>query len=287
MQYAILRLSKKENHLETFDLKFKLKNNSFVCKWIDCVLEAQQNNYPISEPWAIHNINNYFNKKYIKDNLNRLINEVDKVEKLFGFNLSDIDNQDELNKIHSIFEQHHGKLNEWKVNTLFKNKPDSFRKNLSEINQWIHVCEDQGLMPKIRIVRFDLPKTKKFTVEDYKLFTNKRTFGTIYTLYCDVGKNIEALSEDNDHHHHDVVPNLHYSSDCSIYFHDDDDETVKKAEDRHKNYIENNKEKLKKFTKEELTTGRIELAKLESHLSNEELLEKMKPYNNIQSFFLI
>ena len=103
MQYAILRLSKKENHLETFDLKFKLKNNSFVCKWIDCVLEAQQNNYPISEPWAIHNINNYFNKKYIKDNLNRLINEVDKVEKLFGFNLSDIDNQDELNKIHSIF----------------------------------------------------------------------------------------------------------------------------------------------------------------------------------------
>ena len=173
------------------------------------------------------------------------------------------------------------------MNTLFKNKPDSFRKNLSEINQWIHVCEDQGLMPKIRIVRFDLPKTKKFTVEDYKLFTNKRTFGTIYTLYCDVGKNIEALSEDNDHHHHDVVPNLHYSSDCSIYFHDDDDETVKKAEDRHKNYIENNKEKLKKFTKEELTTGRIELAKLESHLSNEELLEKMKPYNNIQSFFLL
>ena len=110
---------------------------------------------------------------------------------------------------------------------------------------------------------------------------------TSYTGYLSYYKNIEALSEDNDHHHHDVVPNLHYSSDCSIYFHDDDDETVKKAEDRHKNYIENNKEKLKKFTKEELTTGRIELAKLESHLSNEELLEKMKPYNNIQSFFLL
>ena len=65
MQYAILRLSKKENHLETFDLKFKLKNNSFVCKWIDCVLEAQQNNYQISEPWAIHNINNYFSLEIV------------------------------------------------------------------------------------------------------------------------------------------------------------------------------------------------------------------------------
>ena len=41
-KYAIVRLSKKSNHLDTFDLKFKLLDNSFVPKWIDCVLLAQQ-----------------------------------------------------------------------------------------------------------------------------------------------------------------------------------------------------------------------------------------------------
>ena len=35
-----------------------------------------------------------------------------------------------------------------------------------------------------------------------------------------------------------------------------------------------------------LTTGRIELARLDSDLTKAELLDKIKDYNNIQSFFL-
>jgi len=53
MEYATLRLSKKDAHDNYFDLKFKLLKNKFVPKWINRVLEAQQNQYPISEPWAI------------------------------------------------------------------------------------------------------------------------------------------------------------------------------------------------------------------------------------------
>ena len=133
MNYAILRLSDSNDHTKFFDLKFKLLQHNFVKKWINCVLEAQQKQYPISEPWAIYNLNNKMNRDFIKTNINRLMKKIDNVHKLFGFELKNINDQDTLNKIHAIFEFNHGKLDAWKINPLFKNKPDSFRKNLSEM----------------------------------------------------------------------------------------------------------------------------------------------------------
>jgi hypothetical protein len=290
MEYATLRLSDRNDHNKYFDLKYKLKQNSFTEKWIDCVLEAQQNQYPISEPWAIYNLNDNLNNEFIKDRINKLIADVDSVCELFGFRIDSISDQETLNRIHAIFEEHHGKLDEWKSNPLFRDKPASFRKNLSEINQFVHVCESSEGSPKIRVVWFDLPKTKRFDDSDYALFTNKRKFGSLYHLYTDVGKNIEALSEDNDQHHHDIVPNLHYSADCVSYFCDDTQEQVDSTENKHRQYIEQNKDLLeqKGYTTDDkrLTTGRIEIGSLQTDMSNTQILENMKDFNHIQSFFL-
>lgn len=290
MKNATLRLSNIDNSSQYFDLTFKLEQNSFVRKWIKCVLEAQQKQYPISEPWAVYNINDTLNKDFVKANLNRLMQEVDQEEKLFGLTIHDIDDQDTLNKIHSIFEKHHGKLDEWRSNPLYKGKSAKFRKNLSEINQFVHACESIGGSPKIRIVWFDLPKVNYFSQEDYKLFTNKRNFGSLYHLYCDVGKNIEALSEDNDQHHHDVVPNLHFSADCVCYFVNDTNDQVTGMNHDHDKYINKNETYLssKGYHNNDprLTTGRIELAKLDMNISEEDLLIELKKYNNIQSFWL-
>jgi hypothetical protein len=165
-----------------------------------------------------------------------------------------------------------------------------FRKNLSEINQLVHACESAGGAPKIRIVWFDLPKTKLFNDDDYELFTNKRTFGSLYHLYSDVGKNIESLTEDNDDHHHDVVPNLHYSSDCVCYFHEDNEDEITHMEEEQKKYIKRNENYLKEkgyaVDDKRLTTGRIEIARLESELTKEELFNRIKNFNHIQSLFL-
>lgn len=290
MQYATLRLSKKINHGDYFDLKFKLQKNTFVPKWIDRVLEAQQNQYPISEPWAIYNLNASMNPEFIRNNLNRLIQEVDKEHPLFGIQIKDIKDQDLLNKIHSIFEKTHGALDEWKNNPIFQNKSEMFRKNLSEINQFVHACESIGGTPHIRIVWFDLPKTEMFNDTDYDLFTNKRTFGSLYHEYSDVGKNIESLADDDDNHHRDVIPNLHYSADCICYLHDDSDEDVLEKEKQQKDYIQRNRDYLaeKGYTvgDRRLTTGRIEIARLETDLTKEELLAKIKNFDHLQSFFL-
>lgn len=291
MEYVILRLSDSKDATKFLDLKFKLLDHPFVKKWIGCVLEAQQKQYPISEPWAIYNINNKMNADFIKDNLNRLIKEVDSVEKLFDIQLTDIKDQSALNKIHAVFESNHGKLDEWKNNPLFENKPDSFRKNLSEINQFVHACEGMASTPKIRIVWFDLPKTKLFSDADYDLFTNKRKFGSLYHLYCDVGKPIESLATDNDDEHHDIVPNLHYSADCVVYFQSDSDEQVKLVEEKYKKYVQDNKEYIQTkgydIQNKQLTTGRIELASLVPTMTEKELLTKAKNFDNIQSLSLI
>jgi len=290
MEYVILRVSDRDDHTKHFDLKFKLLDHHFTPKWVDCVLEAQQKQYPISEPWAMYNLNDSMDETFIKNNINRLMREVDSVEKLFGIQIESLKDQDTLNKIHSIFEKHHGKLDQWKHNPLFVGKPEHFRKNLSEINQFVHACEDINGSKRIRVVWFDLPKTKKFSDEDYKLFTNERSFGSLYHLYADVGKNIESLAQDNDNHHHDVVPNLHYSADCTVVFEDRSAQQVRDMERKQKDYIQRNQNYLRTKGYElgdpRLTTGAIEIAKLESELSHDEILRELKKYNHIQSFFL-
>ena len=290
MEYATLRLSKKDDHSNYFDLKYKLLKNKFVPKWIDRVLEAQQKQYPISEPWAMYNLNDDFNSDFIKNNLNRLMKEVDSEHRLFELQIDDIRDQNLLNKIHAIFEETHGKLDQWKSNPIFQNKSEMFRKNLSEINQFVHACESIGGAKKIRVVWFDLPKSKSFSDSDYELFTNKRTFGSLYSHYSDVGKNIESLAEDNDDHHHDMVPNIHYSADCVCYFHEDSESDVIAMERKYRTYLENNEKSLaeKGYTLDDkkLTTGRIELARLDTSFTKKELLEKIRNFNHIQSFFL-
>ena len=289
IKYAIVRLSKKSNHLDTFDLKFKLLDNSFVPKWIDCILLAQQLQYPISEPWAFYNLNNQFNEELIVNRINDLISQVNTYEKLFDCKLKNTNDQETLNKIHSIFEKHHGKLDEWLTNPLFKNKPKRFRNLLSEINQLVHFCESKT--QKIRIVWFDLPKTNKFNNDDYKLFTDARKFGTLYTLYSDVGKNLESLAIDKDKHHHDLVPNIHYSADCIIYFCTDTPSEIAQQQQIYKKYLDENEQYLKTqgYTKNDskLTTGQIPLATLETTYNEKELLTHLSNFDNIQSVNLI
>ena len=291
MKNVILRLSNSIEANKVFDLNFKILDHPFAQKWINCVLEAQQKQYPISEPWAIYNINSKMNPEFVKNNINKLIQQVDSVEKLFGVQLQDINDQDTLNRIHAVFEKHHGKLDEWKSNPLFKNKPTDFRKNLSEINQFVHACESIKGTPKIRVVYFDLPKTETFSDSDYKLFTNKRKFGSLYNLYCDVGKPIESLAIDNDSHHHDIVPNLHYSADCVIYFHTDNDDHVEKIQQKYQNYINENKDYIETkgydLTSNKLTTGRIEIARLETQMTEKQVLTKLKHFDKIQSLILL
>lgn len=288
MKTLIVRLSNSENYSDIFDLEFDLVASDFLPKWIDRFLEAQQRQDPISEPWAMYNCNDKWSPEYTLSYLNHHIDICNSIyPNMFTRKLDSIDDQDTLNHIHSVFELHHGQLDTWKSNPIFQDKQgSSLLSSLSQINQTVHRCESHGNNPRIRVVYFDLPKTKTFNEFDYKLFTNLVEFGGVYTLYADVGKNLESLAQDNDQHHHDFVPNLHYSADFQIKFYD---RLPDKKEKIYKNYLNNNMTYFEKmgYTKNDprLSTGSIKIAQLK-YTDRVTIINQLKNYDNIQSVFL-
>jgi hypothetical protein len=112
----------------------------------------------------------------------------------------------------------------------------------------------------------------------------------LYTLYCDVGKNIESLAVDNDSHNHDIVPNIHFSADCVAFFGENTDDDVAKIEQSIKDWKVANADYIRSkgydIDSTKLTPGRIEIGRLETELTKEDLLDKLKNYNNIQSLHL-
>jgi len=288
-QNLIVRLSKKQDPTNTLDLTFALQKSNFLPKWINRMLVAQQRQDPISEPWAFYHLNNQWSEEYTIKFINENINRCNEIfPGMFERTVIDIQNQDDLNYIHSVFELYHGQLDTWKTNPIFDNiHGDELRNCLSHINQTVHRCEGASIKhPKLRVVYFDLPKTETFTSEDYQEFTNKVEFGGLYTLYADVGKNLESLATDNDNHHHDFVPNLHYSADFTIKFWDN---TGVERENLCKQYIEQHKDYFisKGYTLDDprLTTGSIKLGQL-IYKDKSSMLESIQPYDNIQSAFL-
>ena len=290
-RFIIVRLSQKDNHRATFDLRFKLESNQFVHKWTERYLAAQQRQDIISEPWAFYNLNNDWSENRIVEFINHHIDICNSyVHDMFDRKLDSIDDQDTLNYIHSVFERHHGQIDDWLDNILFEKHPTELRESLSHINQTVHRAESHSKKPYIRIVYFDLPKDYTFDKEDYKLFTDTVDFGGAYTLYADVGKNLESLSRDRDDHHHDFVPNLHYSVDFTVRFFDITEQESQVRRQQYRAFYESKKEYFENkgyhWGDPRLTTGAIKLAQL-IYTDKQELLEQISEYNNIQSVFLI
>ena len=284
-----IRLSSSTDHTKILDLEFNLVYSSFLPKWINCMLHAQQRQDSISEPWAFYNLNNQWTEQHTLDFLNSNIQRCNQIHAgLFDRTIQSTHDQDTLNYLHSIFELHHGQLDAWKTNTIFDNEHgNELRQCLSHINQTIHRCEGQGGNPKLRVVYFDLPKTETFDTQDYEQFTHTVDFGGVYTCYADVGKNLESLATDDDDHHHDFVPNLHYSADFYVQFYNSTG--VDKA-NKYKNYYKQNRTYFDGLgyahNDVRLTTGAIKLAQLK-YDNEQHTLSQISDYDNIQSAYLI
>jgi hypothetical protein len=131
--------------------------------------------------------------------------------------------QDCLNYLHNIFEIHHGLLDQ-QTSDYWMSAPDAVRRALAELNLAVHRCETamQPPMPRFVCTWYGMPKTKQLDEDLQRSYGDSQiNFGTVYLNYCEIGKTVEDLEQDNDRYIADEAfrPFSHYSADFNVQFH--------------------------------------------------------------------
>jgi len=134
--------------------------------------------------------------------------------------------QDCLNYLHNIFEQHHGLLDQ-QNSDYWSRAPEPVRRALAELNLAVHRCESvaSGTNPRFVCTWYGMPKTQQLSLKLQDQFTeNQVQFGTVYLNYCEIGKTVEDLANDNDKYIGSDAfrPFSHYSADFNVQFRDQD-----------------------------------------------------------------
>jgi hypothetical protein len=134
--------------------------------------------------------------------------------------------QDCLNYLHNIFERYHGLLDQ-QTSDYWQHAPESVRRALADLNLAVHRCESAAKRSNPRFVCtwFGMPKTcilDPWLQDQYG--TSSITFGTVYLTYCEIGKTVEDLANDNDKYigKDAFKPFGHYSADFNVAFYDRD-----------------------------------------------------------------
>ena len=147
--------------------------------------------------------------------------------------------QDCLNYLHNIFERYHGLLDQ-QTSEYWQEAPQKVRQALAELNLAVHRCESvmAGLRPRMVCTWFGMPKTHRLDAKLQRQYGESEIkFGTVYLNYCEIGKTVEDLAQDNDKYiSADAFrPFDHYSADFNIQFYDRD---LSATYDRVQNYID-------------------------------------------------
>lgn len=201
---------------DTVTVDYRLRSHSFVPKWINCVLRAQQQ-YPIDDPARFYGFGTW--ESQVEHSIKAINRCVDLVEQSLQIpikqRLSDINDQDTLNYLHHIFEVHHGLLDQQSHNL-------PGRQALCDLNILVHRCESvqRGAKPRHVVTYFGLPKDQQLIDEDYTNFETTTKFGTVYLNYVEIGKTLEDLAVDNDQYIGSDAfrPFKNYSADFVVRF---------------------------------------------------------------------
>lgn len=134
--------------------------------------------------------------------------------------------QDCLNYLHNIFERYHGLLDQ-QTSAYWQAAPNDVRAALAELNLAVHRCESvaAGAQPRFVCTWFGMPKIHTLDYELQRIYgDSKIRFGTVYLNYCEIGKTVEDLANDNDKYIAGDAfrPFSHYSADFNVQFYDRD-----------------------------------------------------------------
>ena len=204
-------------------LEFKIRSTPVAELWVERM--QARGNYPLDHPDRFYGFGTLEQEQlraveYIQKCITTINAHEYLIDRPFEYT------QDCLNYLHNIFEIHHGLLDQQNSDYWLR-APESVRQALAELNLAVHRCETvaAGTHPRLVCTWYGMPKTHQLDLALQDQYGESSIqFGTVYLNYCEIGKTVEDLAQDNDKYIGDGAfrPFDHYSADFNVQFHDQD-----------------------------------------------------------------
>jgi hypothetical protein len=225
-QHLLIRLS------QDLELQFQIRPTSLAKLWVERM--QSRGSYPLDHPDRFYGFGSQLEERrraeIMIEQCIKTINQHDPViEREFDWS------QDCLNYLHNIFERYHGLLDQ-QTSEYWQQATDQVKQALAELNLAVHRCETvlQGAQPRFVCTWFGMPKIKTLDPYQLKQWGEKQIkFGTVYLNYCEIGKTVEELTQDNDAYigKEAFKPFRHYSADFHVaFFNQDLDKKIPKMQ---------------------------------------------------------
>jgi hypothetical protein len=204
---------------DNFELCFNIRQTPLAELW----LERMHNRHV----WPMDNPDRFYGFGTVQQEQDRAINMIQQCIVMINDHQRIIDRefeytQDCLNYLHNIFERYHGLLDQ-QTSQYWQSAPESARQALVNLNLAVHRCETAvgASAPRLVCTWFGMPKTHQLDVDTMMRWGELEVkFGTVYMNYCEIGKTVEDLVQDNDIYigNDAFKPFGHYSADFNVAF---------------------------------------------------------------------
>lgn len=209
---------------DSITVTYRLRQTSIAQRWVNKILQAQAQ-YQIDDPARFYGFGSY--ESQVEDALDRInqnIMIINLHDDLINRTLTDVNDQDTLNYLHSIFEVYHGLLDYQQDDDYWQTLPESVKLALADLNLCVHRCESvaRGASPRHVVTWYGLPKTDVLDLQDYDQVQYTWGAGTVFLNYAEIGKTLEDLAFDNDQY---IAPGAfqpfrHFSADFVVRFYE-------------------------------------------------------------------
>jgi len=270
-------------------LTYNINDTSIAQRWAELLAESIEK-YSIDDPERLYGFDTEtLERQRAVDAINKCVDTINDykpgfVERRMTSELI----QDDLNYLHHIFEVYHGMLNE--PHEFYLAAPTEVRKALGQLNLEVHRCEAMAegtvrkMLPTHLVTYYDMPRGPEHRLledADYEHFTDFYEFGTVYLLYVEIGKTLQDMSIDNDDHIGDEAykPFRNYASDFVIRYFGTSHETWNNYRKLFRKHYEENQDFYDaryNYSHIYNRPGNIPLAKLQTHLSPEEVVAEIQ-----------
>lgn len=276
-------------------LQFNILNNPLAGRWLARM--ELRNQWPLDDPNRFYGFETQEQQQHIAlEKIQKCCLEINKWNRLIDREIKTVYDQDTLNYFHNVFEQWHGLLDQQPVHPKFGAIPKNIKQHLSELNVLVHRCEStaRGNRPRFVCTWYGMPKTETLPVELMKQYGTLNTrFGNVCLNYCEIGKTLEDLTQDNDKYISDTAfrPFNHYSADFNVRFYE---ETATDSSDkllRMQRYYNNHKEFFdsygyQMYNDTRLLPLRFPVAELIETMPREELIDSISQQQTITQIWI-